>query len=156
MSDFIRGMQYCVNASAEIAEQHYLHSFEKFFDSSGNLLTQTVRFGDNMQMDIPLLCMSNHNSLDFEEMRIKIQLHIDEMESKQTQTPLKYGDEAYRFTRGAVNIALGGTHSENGAESPAEIEMTFKRSTPPEAVSRLIDRLNNAVKIYTEPQESEA
>lgn len=155
MSDLIRGMQYCVNASAEIAEQHYLHSFEKFFDSNGNLLTQTVKFGDNMQMDVPLLCMSNHNSLDFEEMHVKLRLHIDELESKQTETPFKYGDASYRFTRGAVNIALGGAQKENAAESPAEIEMTFKRSTPPEAVSRLIDRLNNAVKIYVEPQESE-
>lgn len=155
LSDIIRGMQHCVNTSAEIAEQHYTHTFEKFFDSGGRLLTQPVKIGDTMQMDIPLLCMSNHNSLEFEEMHIKMQIHIQDMQQKQTETPFEYGTEKYQFTRSSLNVALGEVHKDNDETSPAEIEMIFKRSTPPEAVARLIDRLNNAIQIYTVNQESE-
>lgn len=152
LSDIIRGMQYCVNTSAEIAEQHYVKSFEKFFNDKGELLTQQIRLNDQMQINLPLICLSNHNTLDFDEMSIKMHLDMLDVQTGATETPFQYEDKKYVFTRGRLSVALG---SDSNHNSLADIEMKFKRTQPPEAVSRLIEKLNNAVEISKITYESE-
>lgn len=154
LSDMIRGIQHCVNASVEIAEQHYIKTLDKFFREDGTLITQSVKLGGNRQLEIPLLCLSSHSSLDFEEMKIKTHLNINGIQKKVCKTELSYGEENYEFTRGSFSVSLGDTQNGIEENSLAEIEMVFKRKDPPEALARLVDHINNTVKV-TEIQESE-
>jgi len=147
LSDMIRGIQHCVNSSVEIAEQHYIKTIEKFFEKDGSLITQTIRLNENTQIKIPLICLYNHGSLDFEEMHIKTRLHIDHVQKKALETDLRYGDENSITTRGSFSVSLGDTHQENSENSLAEVEMVFKRKDAPEAMARLVDQINNMVKI---------
>lgn len=154
LSDMIRGIQHCVNTSVEIAEQHYIKTLDKFFREDGSLITQSLRLGDNVQLEVPLICLTNHGSLDFDEMKIKTRLHLNDAEKKVCKTDLRFGEENYEFTRSSFGVSLG--DAPNGIEenSLAEIEMVFKRKEPPEALARLVDHINNMIKI-TEKQESE-
>lgn len=153
LSDMIRGIQHCVNSSVEIAEQHYIKTLDKFFREDGTLITQTVKLGGNIQLDLPLICLCSHSSLDFEEIKIKTHLNINDMQKKVCKTELSYGKENYAFTRGSFSVSLGDTQNGIEENSLAEIEMTFKRRDPPEALARLIDHMNNILKIY-ESEES--
>lgn len=148
LSDMIRGIQYCVNSGVEIVEQHYIKTMEKFFYSDGTPVTKTINISENSQIDVPLICLSNHGSLDFEEMRIKTKMSIDGISEKEVQNELMMtADDDYEITRGSFSVSLGGVHKDNNEASTAEIEMVFKRSNPPEAMSRVIDYINNMVKI---------
>lgn len=148
LSDMIRGIQYCVNSGVEIVEQHYIKTLEKFFYSDGTPVTKTININENSQIDVPLICLSNHGSLDFEEMRIKTKMSIDGIKEKEIENELEMtADENYEITRGSFSMSLGGVHKDNNETSTAEIEMVFKRTDPPEALSRVIDYINNMVKI---------
>lgn len=153
LSDIIRGIQHCVNSSVEIAEQHYIKTLDKFFREDGTLITQTVKLGGNIQLDLPLICLYSHSSLDFEEMKIKTHLNINDVQKKVCKTELSYGEENYEFTRGSFSVSLGDTQNGIEENSLAEIEMVFKRRDPPEALARLVDHMNNILKIY-ESEES--
>ena len=52
LSDMVRGIQYCVNSSAEIAEQHYVKTLEKFFHPDGTPITQKIRLNHDVQLDL--------------------------------------------------------------------------------------------------------
>ena len=148
LSDMIRGIQHCVNSGVEIVEQHYIKTLEKFFYNDGTPVTKTININESSQMDVPLICLSNHGSLDFEEMRIKTKMSIDSIREKEVENELMMtADDDYELTRGSFSVSLGGVHKNNNETSTAEIEMVFKRSDPPEALSRVIDYINNMVKI---------
>lgn len=148
LSDMIRGIQHCVNSSVEIAEQHYIKTMEKFFYNDGTPVTKTININEFTQIDVPLICLSNHGSLDFEEMRIKTKMSIDSIREKEVENELMMtSDDDYQLTRGSFSVSLGGVHKDNKEASLAEIEMVFKRSDPPEALARVIDYINNMVKI---------
>lgn len=154
LSDLVRGIQYCVNSSVEIAEQHYIKTLEKFFTPEGRLITQTIQVSPQVKLELPLLCLANHSSLDFEEMTIKTKLSINDLEQKLVETELSFGEEAYQFTRGALAVSLG-TGGGNQETSLAELEMVFKRRDPPEALARLIDHINNLVKLEARSESEE-
>lgn len=148
LSDVIRGIQHCVNSSVEIAEQHYIKTMEKFFYNDGTPVTKTININENSQIEVPLICLSNHGSLDFEEMRIKTKMSIDNIREKSVENELmSASDEHGEFTRGSFSVSLGSVHKDNNEASLAEIEMVFKRNDPPEALSRVIDYINNMIKI---------
>ena len=88
LSDMIRGIQHCVNSSVEIAEQHYIKTMEKFFYNDGTPVTKTININEFTQIDVPLICLSNHGSLDFEEMRIKTKMSIDSIRRRKWKTSL--------------------------------------------------------------------
>lgn len=156
LSDIVRGMQYCVNTSTEIAEQHYIKSFEKFYDERGNFLTQKIRINEHTQMEIPLICLNNHNSIELDEMSIKMHININNIDKKTFDTPCTFKSNNYMFTRGCLSVSLGDVKNDNNENSIADIEMKYKRNEPPEAVARLIDILNNAITTSELEKESEA
>lgn len=148
LSDIIRGIQYCVNSSVEIAEQHYIKTMEKFFYNDGTPVTKVININEHSQIEVPLICLSNHGSLDFEEIRIKTQMSIDNIREKAVENELMSASEEQDiFTRGSFSVSLGNVHKDNNEASLAEIEMVFKRSEPPEALSRVIDHINNIIKV---------
>lgn len=155
LSDVIRGMQYCVNTSAEIAEQHYVNSFKKFYDDNGKLITQKIKINEHAQIELPLICLCNHGSLNLDEMTVKMHINIKDVKVGITETPFDYHNKKYKFTRGKLSIGLGNTYDDNSESSLAEIEMKYKRTEPPEAVSRLIDKINNTINISEFLNESE-
>lgn len=142
LSDIIRGTLHCVNAGSEIAEQHYISTLDKFFNPDGSPVTKEVKINGNIKMNIPLICLSNHTNIDFEEIRIKTTLNLDELTQKDFESGLCFGNDSYQFTRGSFSVSLGGEKPHKSTSS-AEVEMVFKRREPPEALARLIDSINN-------------
>lgn len=154
LSDMIRGIQHCVNAGVEIAEQHYIKTMDKFFCDDGTPVTKTVNINENTSISIPLICLTSHGSLDFEEIRIKTKLSIDSVCGKCCDNDLlpKSEDDDRQLTRGSFSVSLGEVHGKNNEASTAEVEMVFKRKDPPEALSRVIDYINNTVRVRENKQ----
>lgn len=147
LSDMIRGIQHCVNSGVEIAEQHYIKTMDKFFYGDGTPVTKTININETASIDVPLICLTNHGCLDFEEMRIKTKMCIDGIKEKEVDNELMMtAVDDYELTRGSFSVSLGDC-KDNSEMSVAEIEMVFKRKDPPEALSRVIDNINNLVKI---------
>lgn len=106
LSDIIRGTLHCVNAGSEIAEQHYISTLDKFFNPDGSPVTKEVKINGNIKMNIPLICLSNHTNIDFEEIRIKTTLNLDELTQKDFESGLCFGNDSYQFTRGSFSAPL--------------------------------------------------
>lgn len=147
LSDIIRGIQFCVNSSVEIAEQHYTTSINKYVDREDKVLSRRVFVRDNYAMDLPLLCLSGHQSLQFDEMMVKMNVNIRDVDLKKASIGDVQGDDqnsSFEVTRGAFQVELGSPHPHDGSTN-MELEMKFKAADPPEAICRLIDQLNNTI-----------
>jgi hypothetical protein len=160
LSDIIRGLQYCVNSSSEIAESHHINALRKFFDADNNPIKQRIKITDDATMDVPLVCLAEHSSLILDEIEVKLDVLLK--------------NTALKTAKVAPSMAAQG----NGSTTPHEIDRTsftvdlvdakvdenhthldmvlkFKSSNPPEAVSRIIDKLNNAVVTYRDNPQTE-
>jgi len=153
LSDIARGMQYCVNSASEILEKHYLDMFSRYFDSEGNPLIQTFNMQNGYKMDVPIFLMMGYNSLNLEEMNVKLLIRLKEMTQKkhifkedEINAVQTSGSNDLTTSRTSFQVSLA---SENEAGSPSSqnvtIEMKFKAGDPPESVSRVIETFTNSI-----------
>jgi len=180
LTDIIRGLQYCVNSSQDIVEQHHINGFGRFFDNDGNMLTKKIKITDSAAVDIPLVCMSTHSSLILDELEVKLDLMLKKTALKQVpcriadsgteQVPDDYTpvskpekkdavfkqnteDNGAKYRNFNINRTCFGIDMINGRmnrdNAHLGISMKFKSCNPPEMISRIIDKLNNAVDIYS-------
>ena len=177
LSDIIRGLQYCVNSSQDIIEQHHVGALARFFDKSDRPLIRTIKFG-NAAIDVPLLCLSGHTSLVLDELSVKLNLMLrntalkamtgDPNAADQTQNPGDSNSAAQNernsgkrlrgrsdgkkpaptATRTSFGVDLANVQGPDRRYANLEIGMKFKSANPPEMLSRIIDRLNNATDVY--------
>ncbi len=151
LSDIVRGMQYCVNSSAEMIERQYMDRIDRYFDGNGTPLTYTAHLPDGSLMDIPLFALMNHSSLILDEMKVKMAVSIRKMDSKKSNIMYK-GENSLKdvVSRTAFKVTLcdQGTPCESNGRS-VDIEMTFKAGDAPESVARLVDQLINGSSPYT-------
>jgi len=190
LADIIRGLQYCVNSSQDIVEQHHINSFGRFFDESGVPLVKTIKIMESAAMDIPLVCMNTHSSLILDEMEVKLDLMIKKTALKQVPCQVsssaaeqdsdfslaaqpqeedtgavqnaKYDMEERRSRGNAgerhrnfnINRTSFGIDMISGRADREHahlgMSMKFKSCNPPEMLSRIIEKLNNAVDVYSE------
>jgi hypothetical protein len=147
LSDVIRGIQFCVNSSVEIAEQHYATSIAKYVDEADKILSRRVFVRDGCAMDLPLICLTGHQSLQFDEMKVKMNVNIRNIDLKTASVGNLRGgggDSAFEVSRGTFGVELGSPTPREGTTS-VELEMKFRSAEPPEAMCRLIDQLNNSI-----------
>lgn len=149
LSDIARGMQYCVNSAGEIIEKHYIDMFSRYFDEKGNPYIQTFKMENGYKIDVPLFLMMGYNSMNLDEMTVKLMISLKEMEQKEYSFvgDGKNGEETNietSRTRFMVSLA-----SENEEGTPGNqnvtIEMKFKAGDPPEAVSKVIETFANTI-----------
>jgi len=179
LADIIRGLQFCVNSSQDIVEQHHISSFGRFFDNDGNMLTKTIKITDSAAIDIPMVCMSTHSSLILDELEVKLDLMIKKTALKQvpcqvidTVTEDKLDKAAapdqnteedidernerrnkkIRYREFNINRTSFGIDMISGRADREHahlgMSMKFKSCNPPEMISRIIEKLNNAVDVY--------
>lgn len=155
LSDIARGMQYCVNSASEVVEKHYIDMFSRYFDENGDPYIQTFNMPNGYKIDVPVFLMMGYNSMNMEEMTVKLLISLKEMKQK---THSFGGDEDednanLATSRTSFTVALA---SENEDGTPGSqnvtIEMKFKAGDPPEAVSKVIETFTNTVV----PDKSEA
>mgnify|MGYP002539543691 FL=1 len=154
LSDIVRGMQYCVNSSAEMIERQYMDRIDRYFDENGAPLTYTVRLPDGSSMDVPLFALMNHSSLILDEMKVKMAVSIRKLDSKKSN--VMYKDEnsledVVSRTAFKVTLCDQGIPCESNGRS-VDIEMTFKSGDAPESVARLVDQLLNGSCPYSPSQ----
>jgi len=192
LADIIRGLQYCVNSSQDIVEQHHINSFNRFFDENGAPLVKTIKIMEGAAMDIPMVCMNSHSSLILDEMEVKLDLMIKKTALKKmpcqvAESGLEQGSDfipaakAKRINaaedQNIVNDVEGRRRRRNAGgrynnfninrtsfgidmisgradreHAHLGMSMKFKSCNPPEMLSRIIEKLNNAVDVY--PTES--
>lgn len=153
LSDVIRGMQHCVNAAAEITEQHYLSQLADYFDEDGNPVMFTYRNSTGQIVEIPVFTLMNHAELLLDEINIKMALPVKYSELK-TEEVNSNAVEDFKVSRSVFyldNLAV----SPKGRQGEIEIEMRFKSGERPEAVSRIVDKLMNVGVQYTPEEEWE-
>jgi len=192
LADIIRGLQYCVNSSQDIIEQHHINSFNRFFDENGAPLVKTIKIMEGAAMDIPMVCMNSHSSLILDEMEVKLDLMIKKTALKQmpcqvaesgleqssdfvpaaepkskdaeaVQNTLHETEEgrsrrnaggryrSYNINRTSFGIDMISGRADR-EHAHLGMSMKFKSCNPPEMLSRIIEKLNNAVDVY--PTES--
>ena len=156
LSDIIRGLQYCVNQSREIASLQYTTGLENYFDNTGKPRCNTVRIGENGAMDVPLVCMQNHTALELDEMEVGLDITIKNMALKAPEQISQDSDvnkqenfdrESGYLSRTAFIVDLNSAKLEGGYTKLA-LKLKFKSDSPPEAVSRVIEKLNGMVSVY--------
>ena len=175
LSDIIRGLQYCVNSSQDIVEQHHIASIARFLDDDNRPVTRTINFG-NAAIDVPLLCLSGHSSLVLDELNVKLNLMLrntalkamtggpnaveliqDRVVSNSIDQSKKEGGRKHNSeertlppaaTRTCFGVDLANVNGPDRRYANLEIGMKFKSSNPPEMFSRIIDKLNNATDAY--------
>lgn len=153
LSDIARGMQYCVNSASEIVEKHYIDMFSRYFDDEGNPYVQTFNMSNGYKIEVPVFLMMGYNSMNMEEMTVKLLISLKEMKQKThmfsgDEDEEDGGEEARNLatSRTSFTVALA---SENEDGTPGSqnvtIEMKFKAGDPPEAVSRVVETFANTV-----------
>ena len=142
LSDIIRGMQYCVNTAAEITEAHYLNQMSDYFDEDGNPVMFTYRNIRGEIVEIPVFTLMNHSELLLNEINIKMSLPIKYEKTKKIEFEGN-AIENFEISRSAFYLD-NVTTSSKGKNGEIEIDMHFKASERPEAVSRIVDELMNA------------
>lgn len=154
LSDVIRGIQYCVNSSIEIVEQHYVNALQKYMTEDEKIRMERIQLDDAHYMDIPLICLTGHNALEIEKMKIKMKVNIRDMALKQAmkggngaeyESAAPMPEEAL-VSRSSMMVDICNISRENDGTN-MEIQMTFKTSDPPEALSRMIETLNNSIAV---------
>lgn len=156
LSDVIRGIQYCVNSSAEIVEQHYINTIQKYVNDDNEVRTERIFLDDAHYMDIPLICLTGHNALEVDKMKIKMRVNIRDMDLKEIMVdnddkdaaPVNddaaLDEDSYLVSRSSMLVDVCNVNS-NDDGTNMEIQMTFKASEPPESLSRMIEALNNSL-----------
>lgn len=164
LSDIIRGIQYCVNSSVEIVEQHYINTINKYMNEDNEIRKERIYLDDGHYMDIPLICLTGHNALEVDKMKVKMRVNIRDMDLKhimvdnETDTESEDGeaseDDSYTVSRSSMLVDVCNvSRDEDGANM--EIQMTFKTSEPPESLSRIIESLNNSLVVKMKEMDTE-
>lgn len=149
LSDVIRGLQFCVNSSAEIMEQHYLTALDKYIDEKTQApLTRRLQIKDGYAIDVPLICLSDHHSLYLDELEVKLSVNLRDIALKETAAPVNGGEKPFTIDRGSFSVELGGAAQDGDGNSMMDVTMKFKATQPPEALARIIEKLDNAVTPY--------
>lgn len=152
LSDVVRGIQYCVNSCIEIAERHYLNTIQKFVTEKDEIETKRIYLDKTHYMDIPLICLTDHNALEVDQMKVKMKVNIRDMDLKQTIIEPEGGREdngdSFALSRTSMLVDICNVSKEDD-NTNMEIEMTFKSSNPPESLSRMLETLNNNLILHT-------
>lgn len=147
LSDIVRGIQFCVNSSIEILENHFITQIEKYIDEDSKALTKTVKINDKYAVDIPLFCMSNHNALILDEMEVKMKVNLKDFEIKEVGQLNSENDDNFSVTRSSFCVDAGNCSKSDS--NNIDICMKFKSGDAPEAVSRISEKLTNTINIYS-------
>ena len=145
LSDVVRGLQFCVNSSTEIAERHYTTTLDKYLDEDNKPFVKRVCLDQKHAMDVPLLCLTDHSSLAIDEMKVKLNVNIRDMALKEADLPNHEGDES-KISRSCLVVDLCNVVPQQDG-TDLELQLTFKASQPPESFSRIVETLNNAIAV---------
>lgn len=145
LSDVVRGLQFCVNSSTEIVEQHYAATLDKYMDKDNLPYVRRIFLDKQHAMDVPLLCLAEHNALSVDEMKVKMNVNIRNMDLKEADISLPDGEEM-KIARSCLLVDLCNVvPRQDGTD--LELQFTFKASQPPESFSRIVETLNNAIAV---------
>jgi len=149
LSSIARGMQYAVNSTQEIMEDHYARVFNKYFDKDGNPKIVKFNISPEQVIQAPLIALVPLNSLVLEEMVVEMSIEVTDTTSKKVGA--KTEDIDLDRTSFNVSFASGkriGGNTDGDAkqrDNTIDIMMKFKRGDPPEGVSRVLDEFYKAV-----------
>lgn len=146
LSDIIRGIQFCVNSSIEILERHFITQVDKYIDEDNKALTKTIKINDKYALDVPLFCMSDHSALVLDEMEVRMKVNLKDFKIKELEGISGKEDNNFYVTRSSFDVDTNNC-SKNAADN-IDICMKFKSGDPPEAVSRISEKLTNAINVY--------
>jgi hypothetical protein len=161
LPDIIRGLQYCVNSSQDIAEWHHIGTIGRFLRTEAGeenitpkdinkVITQTIKLNDTMAMDVPLISLADHSSLILDEMKVNLSLNLKDAGFKKQDVEIskkQNGVTNGSVDRAAFNVDLRNAQADNKS-TRIDLQLTFKVTNPPEAVSRIVDKLNDQLRIY--------
>jgi hypothetical protein len=152
LSDVIRGLQHCVNQSKEITSLQYVSELQKYLNDKSEPIYQTVKIGDDHAVNVPILCLLGHEALELDEMEVAMDLTIKNMELKTTtkksdDSTEERSDVPEDITRTVFTVDLNSARLE-GDYTKLDLKFKFKAGAVPEAVNRIIDKLNGQVSVY--------
>ena len=137
MSDVIRGLQFCVNSSTEIMEQHHLATMDKYIDPKTQApLTKRFVIRDGYAIDVPLICLSDHHSFYLDEMDVKLSVRLKDIDIKETAAPLSGDGSKFSIDRSSFLVELAGAVPDKDAT--IDVNFKFKSTPPPEALAHFV------------------
>jgi len=157
LSDVIRGMQHAVNEAQKTLEAHNLKSLLRFFYEDGDPKTIDLHLKDDKHLEIPLVALANHNSLQIQNLTMEFEAlieqvgisSVDDLKEALKKTNSLDGkdlDDSAEITNPAVfNIGFSGQPHSN----MLKVKIEFSSADQPEGLSRIVDEYNKLVVPYT-------
>jgi hypothetical protein len=112
---------------------------------------QTIKINEKQAVNLPIIALFNHDAVNLEEMEVAMDLTIKNMALKSTTKKSSNGDDESDadedISRTVFAVDLNSARLE-GEYSKLELKFKFKAGTVPEAISRVIDKLNGQVSVY--------
>ncbi|MDR2532929.1 MAG: DUF2589 domain-containing protein [Oscillospiraceae bacterium] len=156
LADIIRGLQYCVNSSRQMAMRQHIVEFAEFIDEDNKPHSRIIKINEQAAMEVPLICMINHNSLALDEMDVNMKLVVRNMDLKIPQenpepSEANELDEIIApeyLSRTSFSVDLDSAKVDR-RNTRLKLNLKFKSGAPPEAVSRVIEKLNGQLMAYS-------
>ncbi|MCL2697360.1 MAG: DUF2589 domain-containing protein [Oscillospiraceae bacterium] len=155
LADIIRGLQYCVNSSRQMAMRQHILEFAEFIGDDDKPHSRRVKINEQAAMEVPLICMINHNSLALDEMDVNMELVVRNMDlkipeenpaaSETSELDEIIAPEYLSRTSFSVDLNSARVDQKN---TRLKLNLKFKSGAPPEAVSRVIEKLNGQLTAY--------
>lgn len=80
-SDVLKGLQYAVNGVQEMLQAQQMQNLKRFWrEADGSPVCQKVKIGDK-EMDVPLVSLISHNSLEMENVEVTFKARIADVEA---------------------------------------------------------------------------
>lgn len=154
-SDVIKGMQHAVNEASRMLEMHNLRSLKNFFHNNGDAKSVQLHLDGDNYLNVPVLALSNHNSLMLDKLSMEFEAKIDQVELKDIPALLDRIDKDSEIaihknssidTNSTASFSVSFMGEPKG--NSLKVRMEFSAARQPEGLSRVIDEYNKLIVPY--------
>lgn len=152
LSDVIKGMQHAVNEASRMLEMHNLRSLKNFFHDGGEAKSVQLHLEGESYLEVPVLALSNHNSLMLDKLSMEFEAKIDQVElkdvpalldsiGKDSSISIHGGSTTDSNSSASFSVSFAGEPKDNALK----VRMEFSAASQPEGLSRVIDEYNKLI-----------
>lgn len=141
LSDVVRGMAHAASAADAIIDQQFIKQMETFFEKNedGTLRAKMVQveLTKDRIVEVPLVTLIDPSILALDEVTIHMVVKLTESKiAKRVHS----ADKSVEVTRSSFGVTLTSAAPDSRSDG-LRVSMKFKRITPPEGATRVIDEM---------------
>lgn len=145
LSDVVRGMAHAASAADAIIDQQFIKQLQNFFDvmGDGKLKAKMVQvdLGNDKIVEVPLITMVDPAILSLDEVNINMVVKLTE---SKVAKRVHLANKEMEVTRSSFGVTLTSAAPDSRSDG-LRVSMKFKRISPPEGATRLIDEMGQLI-----------